>query len=125
MNKDYQDYKDYAALRKRILAKQPKNIWDNQLGFWCPAQCCLQVVDAKGNEYELYLRWRHTDPWTFSVQRKYNDNGKMRFKYYTPKSFPFFMDKQYKAAEAWAEYWYETRKYKLDSIFEKLEFVYE
>lgn len=34
-----------------------------------------------------------------------------------------FMDKQYKAAEAWAEYWYETRKYKLDLIFEKLEFV--
>ena len=33
MNKDYQDYKDYAALRKRILAKQPKNTWDNQLGF--------------------------------------------------------------------------------------------
>jgi len=40
----------------------PKNRWLDSM-IWCPSQCYMHVVDDDGNDYVLYLRWRHEDPW--------------------------------------------------------------
>lgn len=42
--------------------KEPK--WLDEL-IWCPSQCYCKFLDNKENKiYCIYLRWRHSDPWT-------------------------------------------------------------
>ena len=39
-------------------------IWDEDL-IWCPSQCYCYFVDNTTNQlWCIYLRWRHSDPWT-------------------------------------------------------------
>ena len=35
--------------------------WQDDL-IWCPSQCKIQA-EHDGKKFELYLRWRHEDPW--------------------------------------------------------------
>lgn len=35
--------------------------WKDYL-IWCPSQCSVEVED-RGIKYQIYLRWRHQDPW--------------------------------------------------------------
>ena len=42
--------------------EEPK--WIDEL-IWCPSQCYCKFLDNKENKiYCIYLRWRHSDPWT-------------------------------------------------------------
>jgi hypothetical protein len=36
--------------------------WTDLL-IWCPSQCYLNI-ESNGRFFVLYLRWRHSDPWT-------------------------------------------------------------
>ncbi len=41
-----------------------ENKWLEDL-IWCPSQIFYNFVDPRTNTpYQLYLRWRHSDPWT-------------------------------------------------------------
>ena len=37
--------------------------------IWCPSQCYYYIKSKKGNYYCIYLRWRHSDPWTAEIIR--------------------------------------------------------
>jgi len=39
--------------------------WHDDL-IWCPSQCYLPIR-VKGEDYTIYLRWRHSDPWTCDI----------------------------------------------------------
>jgi hypothetical protein len=41
------------------------NEW-NEMIAWCPTQLSKKVY-IKSIEFVLYLRWRHTDPFTYSI----------------------------------------------------------
>lgn len=47
--------------------------WEDSL-IWCPSQC-YKLIQYKGVKYEIYLRWRHCDPWTAEIY-ECDDNGK-------------------------------------------------
>lgn len=34
--------------------------------LWCPSQCYLTVKHSTV-KYQIYLRWRHDDPWSFTL----------------------------------------------------------
>lgn len=38
--------------------------WIKRLDFFCPAQIYYYFRDAEGQRWCIYLRWRHSDPWT-------------------------------------------------------------
>ena len=38
--------------------------WIKHLDFFCPAQIYYYFRDAEGRCWCIYLRWRHSDPWT-------------------------------------------------------------
>lgn len=38
--------------------------WIKHLDFFCPAQIYYYFHDAEGRSWCIYLRWRHSDPWT-------------------------------------------------------------
>lgn len=41
-----------------------ENYWIEEL-IWCPSQCYYYFQNLKDNQnYCIYLRWRHRDPWT-------------------------------------------------------------
>jgi hypothetical protein len=39
--------------------------WDDDL-IWCPSQC-YKKIEYKGNQFVIYLRWRHSDPWRAEI----------------------------------------------------------
>lgn len=42
-------------------------IWIENL-IWCPSECYYYFISPEDNKkYCLYLRWRHSDPWTFEI----------------------------------------------------------
>jgi hypothetical protein len=47
--------------------------WSDSL-MWCPSQL-TRAFKYDGKDYELYCRWRHDDPWTFS----YYEPGSKKF----------------------------------------------
>lgn len=42
-----------------------RNGWKGDL-YWTPSQL-YKTITIDGRVYELYLRWRHSDPWEFSI----------------------------------------------------------
>lgn len=38
--------------------------WIKHLDFFCPVQIYYYFHDAEGRRWCIYLRWRHSDPWT-------------------------------------------------------------
>lgn len=46
------------------IEKLEKPKWHDEL-IWCPSQCYCKFLDNRENKiYCIYLRWRHSDPWT-------------------------------------------------------------
>ena len=45
------------------------NGWKGDL-YWTPSQL-YKTVNIDGKVYELYLRWRHSDPWEFYIDTKF------------------------------------------------------
>lgn len=43
--------------------------WIKHLDFFCPAQIYYYFHDAEGRRWCIYLRWRHSDPWTAELVR--------------------------------------------------------
>ena len=43
----------------------PTDRWLDDL-IWCPSQCFTRRV-VNGVSYILYLRWRHSDPWSARI----------------------------------------------------------
>ena len=41
--------------------------WYDHL-IWCPSQCYLPIR-VNNENYTIYLRWRHHDPWTCSIAK--------------------------------------------------------
>ena len=39
--------------------------WYDEL-IWCPSQC-YKNIEYKGEQFVIYLRWRHSDPWTAEI----------------------------------------------------------
>ncbi len=57
----------------RSLPRQDEEIreheWIKHLDFFCPAQIYYYFHDAEGRRWCIYLRWRHSDPWTAELVR--------------------------------------------------------
>jgi len=47
------------------------NEWKDDL-IWCPSQCYLDIM-YKERHFVIYLRWRHSDPWTADIVECPND----------------------------------------------------
>ena len=43
--------------------------WILHLDFFCPAQIYYYFHDVEGRRWCIYLRWRHSDPWTAELVR--------------------------------------------------------
>ena len=50
------------------------NGWKGDL-YWTPSQL-YKTVNIDGKVYELYLRWRHSDPWEFYIDTKFMELDK-------------------------------------------------
>lgn len=64
-------FKFQAEKRIRMDASNNMEIvgeWEEDL-MWCPSQCYLQIKHGFYG-YQIYLRWRHDDPWTCRLIRK-------------------------------------------------------
>lgn len=68
----YQSEKNIGLEAEKILKeiseydKPPVDLytWIEDL-IWCPSQCYYYFIDKLTNtKYCIYLRWRHSDPWT-------------------------------------------------------------
>jgi len=46
--------------------------WKDDL-IWCPSQC-YKKIKYKGRYFVIYLRWRHSDPWTAEIIECKDDN---------------------------------------------------
>jgi len=57
----------------RSLPRQEEEIkeheWIVHLDYFCPAQIYYYFHDAEGRRWCIYLRWRHSDPWTAELVR--------------------------------------------------------
>ena len=51
-----------------VVINYNRNGWKGDL-YWTPSQLNKTVI-IDNKEYELYLRWRHSDPWSFSINYK-------------------------------------------------------
>ncbi|MEM5783368.1 MAG: hypothetical protein QXF15_04075 [Candidatus Aenigmatarchaeota archaeon] len=75
--------------------------WEESL-LWCPSQLYRKFELAKDKKHKVkataYLRWRHEDPWTFSLMDENRNNFTIR-----DIPFKYFIDKEYKKAEKEAE----------------------
>jgi len=67
--------------------------WDDCLSCYCPAQCYREIVvttaEGKQENYTLYLRWRHDDPWQGHILRN-NEYSKNLFLTEAGKHKAFF-----------------------------------
>ncbi len=45
--------------------------WHDDL-IWCPSQC-YKHIEFKCRHFIIYLRWRHSDPWTAELIESPND----------------------------------------------------
>ena len=64
--------------------------WVDSL-IWCPSQCSLNFR-YENKCYQIYLRWRHDDPWTATLiecNEKFEDKGD-GFSAWTDLEIPFF-----------------------------------
>ena len=48
-----------------VVVGYNRNGWKGDL-YWTPSQLDKTVI-IDNKKYELYLRWRHSDPWSFSI----------------------------------------------------------
>lgn len=48
-----------------VVIDYNRNGWKGDL-YWTPSQL-NKTITIDGRVYELYLRWRHSDPWSFNI----------------------------------------------------------
>ena len=48
-----------------VVVGYNRNGWKGDL-YWTPSQL-NKTITIDNKEYELYLRWRHSDPWSFNI----------------------------------------------------------
>lgn len=48
-----------------VVINYNRNGWRGDL-YWTPSQL-YKTITIDDKVYELYLRWRHSDPWGFSI----------------------------------------------------------
>lgn len=46
--------------------------WEDEL-IWCPSQCYYYFITESGRRFCIYLRWRHSDPWTADLVEFFDD----------------------------------------------------
>ena len=51
-----------------VVINYNRNGWKGDL-YWTPSQLYKTII-VGDKEYELYLRWRHSDPWEFYIDDK-------------------------------------------------------
>ena len=51
-----------------VVVGYKRNGWKGDL-YWTPSQL-YKTITIDDRVYELYLRWRHSDPWGFSIDMK-------------------------------------------------------
>jgi hypothetical protein len=51
-----------------VVVGYNRNGWKGDL-YWTPSQL-YKTITIDDRVYELYLRWRHSDPWGFSIDMK-------------------------------------------------------
>ena len=53
--------------KRNILIETGKSSggWDCHM-IWCPSQCYYDFT-YRGVPYQIYLRWRHQDPWSATL----------------------------------------------------------
>ena len=51
------------------------NDWSDEL-IMCPSQCFLSIENNQ-EQFTIYLRWRHCDPWTCQLVPSHN--GKLNY----------------------------------------------
>jgi len=78
MNDEYETYPD-------VVINYNRNGWRGDL-YWTPSQL-IKTVTIDGKVYQLYLRWRHSDPWSLSI----NDNP-IPLKDYLAEEYEELMD---------------------------------
>ena len=44
-------------------------VWDIDVSSWCPSQIYYRFHDTLGKRWMIYLRWRHSDPWSAELLR--------------------------------------------------------
>jgi hypothetical protein len=77
------------------------NEWTEHL-MWCPSQLHKRFK-YNGKEYYLYLRWRYSDPWTFTIGHTDKDGNHIcRIDIFEHLDL-FFKDYEYPLAEKFAE----------------------
>jgi len=54
--------KIYRLIKSRFIKLTPVQDWQDDL-IMCPSQCYYYFT-YKGRPYCIYLRWRHSDPWS-------------------------------------------------------------
>lgn len=88
--------------------------WKEELS-WCPSQL-IRRFKYKGEEYMLYLRWRHENPWTLRIIKELKGERSPQYLFYEPNILEFIgiylSMEDYKLAEEIAE----SMLYKLDKF---------
>jgi hypothetical protein len=51
-----------------VVVGYNRNGWKGDL-YWTPSQL-YKTITIDNKKYELYLRWRHSDPWSFKIDDK-------------------------------------------------------
>ena len=51
-----------------VVVGYNRNGWKGDL-YWTPSQL-FKTITIDDKVYKLYLRWRHSDPWSFSIDHK-------------------------------------------------------
>ena len=51
-----------------VVVGYNRNGWKGDL-YWTPSQL-NKTITIDDKVYEMYLRWRHSDPWGFSIDMK-------------------------------------------------------
>ena len=54
----------YMRIRRWKSFKVTTGLWIVDINNWCPAQIYYYFKDAADNNWCIYLRWRHENPWT-------------------------------------------------------------
>ena len=73
--------------------------WDDSL-IWCPSQCYYYFKDRNDNLKCIYLRWRHSDPWTAEIIL-INEDGNFNHVQRENLNPPFFKDEELDLLKEW------------------------
>lgn len=73
--------------------------WDDSL-IWCPSQCYYYFKDRNDNLKCIYLRWRHSDPWTAEII-PINEDGSFNHVQRENLNPPFFKDEELDLLKEW------------------------